>query len=110
MKPLALAFALIVSGAFLSASALGKSVRVQFQLFLPSNEWAAGAAGALEWTGGVDTSESDRHGLLTFAVPGSVKQATLSATLGIYCLPPTLVPISKSRPGSEPGFTLSVCQ
>ena len=91
-----------------------KTVRPQYQLLLPSGDWAVYAAGQLEWSwsGGSGTSvhESNRHGMLLFEVPIEVTEARLSAELGIYWLPDTIVPVSRAHPRKYPEFTMQVCR
>lgn len=79
-----------------------------YQIFNPDG-WAYDAAVTLVFDGGQSTGQTNKHGLVTLEAPVGTTIGELSAVQGIYCLPPTLVEISREHPGKYEAFAMDVC-
>jgi len=83
-------------------------IAATFQLFNP-NGWAHEAQVTLTWDGDSAYGETNNHGLVTLLVPNGVTTAKLSAEQGIFCLPETVVQVSREHPGKYEEYSMDVC-
>ena len=83
-------------------------VMTVFQIYNPDG-WAYDATVTLLFNGGQSMGQTNKHGLVTLEAPIEATVGELSAVQGVYCLPPTLVEISREHPGRYAEFAMDVC-